>query len=641
MDRDVQVTAADIARLGDVGRAAVSNWRRRHEDFPQPVGGTATSPTFSLSEIKDWLRAHTEARPLPRREWFWQELRAGVPEEELPALIADLGSFLLRARGGGARPEGEVQRGVAELAAEHGPEETFHFLYERYAESQRASLTPKPVADLMAALLPGAPRRVLDPACGWGMLLRAVRERSGGQLLGQDLSEATARLTAISLAFDSGDADIRAGDALRADAFPGAAVDAVVCNPPFNDRNWGYEELTADARWEYGLPPRTEPELAWVQHALAHLVPGGFAVLLMPPAAAGRRSGRRIRAQLLRRGALRAVIALPVGSVPNMSVGLTLWVLRRPGETPPPGHVLMVDTSAGPDDFAGAALAAWERFRRGESDGQGEGEGGDEPGVSRAVPVIDLLNDEVDLLPGRYLPATPTGLSPERIVRSRDRLHETLADTLALLPGIELAPAGRDRPLVPVAELERRNLLTVHQQAPVRPGETSGVPGDASVLTAEDVVRHRPATGRAASLRKEIRTRPGDVVVPQVVRKPMATVVSDGGDVIGTQLHLLRPDPERLDPHFLAGFLTAQGNLRHYASMSSTHRVDVRRAEIPLLPIEEQRAYGRAFRHLQTLTESLRQLAEHGADLVQDTLDGLTGGLVLLSADDPAWRESE
>ncbi|MFD4794046.1 substrate-binding domain-containing protein, partial [Streptomyces anulatus] len=41
-------------------------------------------------------------------------------------------------------------------------------------------------------------------------------------------------------------------------------------------------------RWEYGLPARAEAELAWVQHALAHLREGGTAVLLMPPAAAAR-----------------------------------------------------------------------------------------------------------------------------------------------------------------------------------------------------------------------------------------------------------------------------------------------------------------------------------------------------------------
>ncbi|MYV70900.1 N-6 DNA methylase, partial [Streptomyces sp. SID2131] len=92
------------------------------------------------------------------------------------------------------------------------------------------------------------------------------------------------------------DADIRvrSGDSLRADAFPTLAADAVLCHPPFNERNWGHDELAYDPRWEYGFPARTESELAWVQHALARLRPGGTAVLLMPPAAASRRSGRRI-----------------------------------------------------------------------------------------------------------------------------------------------------------------------------------------------------------------------------------------------------------------------------------------------------------------------------------------------------------
>lgn len=51
-----EVTAAGIARLAGVGRAAVSNWRRRHADFPKPVGGTETSPSFALAEVESWLR---------------------------------------------------------------------------------------------------------------------------------------------------------------------------------------------------------------------------------------------------------------------------------------------------------------------------------------------------------------------------------------------------------------------------------------------------------------------------------------------------------------------------------------------------------------------------------------------------------
>src|SRR5690606_34966605 len=41
-----------------VGRAAVSNWRRRHDDFPRPVGGSPTSPTFDLAEVRAWLEAN-------------------------------------------------------------------------------------------------------------------------------------------------------------------------------------------------------------------------------------------------------------------------------------------------------------------------------------------------------------------------------------------------------------------------------------------------------------------------------------------------------------------------------------------------------------------------------------------------------
>ena len=52
-ENSTEVTAAGIARLAGVGRAAVSNWRRRHADFPKPVGGTETSPSFALSDVED------------------------------------------------------------------------------------------------------------------------------------------------------------------------------------------------------------------------------------------------------------------------------------------------------------------------------------------------------------------------------------------------------------------------------------------------------------------------------------------------------------------------------------------------------------------------------------------------------------
>src|SRR6266568_2315679 len=59
-----EMTAAAIARLAGVGRAAVSNWRRRYPEFPRPVGGSSTSPTFDRAEVEKWLKASGKADQL-------------------------------------------------------------------------------------------------------------------------------------------------------------------------------------------------------------------------------------------------------------------------------------------------------------------------------------------------------------------------------------------------------------------------------------------------------------------------------------------------------------------------------------------------------------------------------------------------
>ena len=59
-----EMTAAAIARLAGVGRAAVSNWRRRYPEFPKPVGGSPTSPTFDRAEVEAWLKITEKADQL-------------------------------------------------------------------------------------------------------------------------------------------------------------------------------------------------------------------------------------------------------------------------------------------------------------------------------------------------------------------------------------------------------------------------------------------------------------------------------------------------------------------------------------------------------------------------------------------------
>ncbi|MCP3760413.1 N-6 DNA methylase [Streptomyces sp. TBY4] len=677
-----EVTAAEIARLAGVGRAAVSNWRRRHADFPRPVGGTETSPSFALAAVTDWLRAQGKLAEVPLRERVWQYVashpggsvaalvKAGsalllvrdrpmewleasaVSDERMAALLVPALDRVLTLRFGPAHPLGAAEplrpaavpflRAAAELAAELGTRGAFEFLLGRHLEAnpRQYTLTPDGLATLMAALAGPAVRTVLDPACGTGTLLRAVSGATARYA--QDSSPELAALAALRLALQS-DAPVRAAaaDSLRADAFarPAAeAVDAVLCHPPFNERNWGHEELAYDPRWEYGLPARAESELAWVQHALAHLRDGGTAVLLMPPAAAARRSGRRIRADLLRRGALRAVVALPAGAAPPYGIPLHLWVLRRPApQAAPPSGLLLVDTAAladGPGPGSGragwaavhsAVEEAWTAYERG-------GTAPDVPGVRRVVPVVDLLDDDVDLTPARHLPPPAAGGGVAELTAVRDRLDSTLTRAARLTPPAPPAdakdrPAGTPArlPLTTVGELARAGALLLYT------GTGSGA-GGAPVLTEYDVSAGTGPSGTLAdALEQPLLTAPGDVVVPLTGGAGVARVVdaATAGAALGRGLQLLRPDTAALDPWFLAGFLRATANNRRASShASTTTRLDVRRLELPRLPRTEQEVYGARFRALAEFEDALRLAARLGEQLVQGLYDGLSDGTV-------------
>lgn len=53
-----RVLLSEVARIAGVGRAAVACWRRRHDDFPDPVAGTGVHPQFDHSAVVAWLLAH-------------------------------------------------------------------------------------------------------------------------------------------------------------------------------------------------------------------------------------------------------------------------------------------------------------------------------------------------------------------------------------------------------------------------------------------------------------------------------------------------------------------------------------------------------------------------------------------------------
>ncbi|MER6590360.1 N-6 DNA methylase [Micromonospora purpureochromogenes] len=626
MQETPTITAAEIARLAGVGRAAVSNWRKRHADFPAPVGGTAASPEFDLIQVEQWLRGQGKLPELATADRLWRHLAAA--SESPAAGLAAVGALLLAHQRGG-RPRradpylAPLLPDVDALADELSPQGAFDELWQRFSAPGpgRPFATPDDLADLMVGLADVGGGSVLDPAAGSGAILRAAVRAGCTSAYGQELDEDLATLARLWLALREVPGDVVAGDSLRADAFAGRAFDAVVCHPPFGATNWGDEELGHDPRWIVGTTPRTEPELAWAQHALARLRVGGHAVLLMPPTVASRRAGKRIRGELLRRGHLRAVIALPPGVAAPHGVPLHLWVLRRAAaDAPPPARALLIDAAGG--DLAETAprvLAVWRAFAA-APDAEVE-----EVGFARAVPVIELLDEEVDLTPARRQPAVGGEASGEHLVRTRERLAAVVGELSALMPQVTPAPDEADGQSLTVGELARAGALQLI--GPVRAGSSEPSPEGPPVLTVQDVLAGSEPSGRIDDrYGQETPLAVGDVVVPMIARQLTARVVTAEGALLGRNLYLLRPNPAALDPWFLAGQLRTSANEKQASSLSGTLRFDIRRAQVRRLSLDEQRVHGEAFRRLDAFESAIRQAASLGAELVQLTADGLARG---------------
>ncbi|MCQ6246111.1 N-6 DNA methylase [Streptomyces malaysiensis] len=452
------VTAAEIARLAGVTRAAVSNWRRRHLDFPRPAAGTATSPLFALTEIQQWLDRQGKGRETSAEVDLWHELRAQYGDDPLTALGA-VGAQLL-----GTAVEQPLAEPAAAaltaLSAERGAHALYADLVERcIASTIRSGGDPMTTLALEQIVLAftgladdaaGASDRtigtVYDPACGIGtLLLTAV---PGAHRYGQELDPATATVAEFRARLDGRAATVACGDSLRKDAFPDLRADLVVCEPPVGVADWGRDDLLLDPRWELGVPARSESELAWVQHCYAHTAPGGRAVLVLPSSVAYRKAGRRIRAELVRRGLLACVVALPPGLMSSHSLPVHLWILRRPAQGDPAAtHIRMIDLSDA------------------DPDGIGTKDGAPTPEQIADVPPVDILDDDVDLSPSRYV--TPHhGDYPVEYAVLRDRVQSLARDLFDLLPELSAGPGRIEAAPVGLGDLVRGGLVDLDGTVP-------------------------------------------------------------------------------------------------------------------------------------------------------------------------------
>jgi type I restriction enzyme M protein len=252
--------------------------------------------------------------------------------------------------------------------------DAYEYLVGKFADVTRRNkagefYTPRSVVRMMVEILdPQESESIYDPACGTGgMLLGAIEHvmRKGGdprtfygKIYGQEKNLTTAAIARMNLVLHGiEDFQVAREDTLRNPAFTDsstgglATFDCVIANPPFSLKEWGRDLWEADpwSRAQYGIPPESYGDYAFVQHMIASMAPTGNSrmAVVLPQGALFRKSAEgSIRQALLEQDMVEAVIGL----APNLFYGTQLAgcvvILRRKKPEARKNKVLIIDASS-------------------------------------------------------------------------------------------------------------------------------------------------------------------------------------------------------------------------------------------------------------------------------------------------------
>ena len=201
--------------------------------------------------------------------------------------------------------------------------------------------TPHDVVQLIAAMIEPYEGTLYDPACGsGGMFIQSaelVKARKGDvnkiNIYGQEKDAATYRLAKMNLALRglSHNLGETNDSSFTNDLHKGLYFNYIMANPPFNLKGWYNDNLKNDARWtDYGLPPESNANYAWILHILSHLKPtDGVAGFLLANGALNDSDTIEIRRKLIQNDKVEAIIVLPRELFITTDISVTLWILNQ------------------------------------------------------------------------------------------------------------------------------------------------------------------------------------------------------------------------------------------------------------------------------------------------------------------------
>ena len=202
--------------------------------------------------------------------------------------------------------------------------------------------TPPEVSTLIAKIVGDREKvKVYDPTCGSGSLLIKVHKEIGKDncsIYGQEKNSQTYSLCRMNMYLhEIGDsAKIEWGDTIKEPKFIDkdklAKFDVVVANPPFSLDKWGEEVASNDkfGRFEFGIPPKTKGDLAFLLHMVNSMKEDGITVVVMPPTVLSRGASEGIiRERIAENNLIDAIIGLPENLFYGTSIPTCILILKN------------------------------------------------------------------------------------------------------------------------------------------------------------------------------------------------------------------------------------------------------------------------------------------------------------------------
>lgn len=333
---------------------------------------------------------------------------------------------------------------------EHGSEKdilgrTYEYCLSMFAEQEGKRggefFTPSCVVRTLVEVLQPFKGRVYDPCCGSGGMFvqsaKFVENHSGNindiSIYGQDSNPTTWKLAQMNLAIRGIEPDLGkyAADTFLDDQHPTMRADYIMANPPFNLSNWGAEQLKDDVRWQYGMPPASNANFAWLQHMIYHLAPGGRMGMVLANGSLSSQSGGEgdIRKNIVNADLVDCIIAMPTQLFYTTQIPVSLWFISKRKKQA--GKTLFIDARKMGDMVSRKLRELTDEDIKKISDTYNayvEGTLEDVKGFCAVVDTEKIAEQDYILTPGRYVGVEEQEDDGEPFEEKMARLTSELSD---------------------------------------------------------------------------------------------------------------------------------------------------------------------------------------------------------------------